>query len=95
MNSADNGSNWILLRLTGRQSNRDAIGAKIKVTTPSGRSLNNHVTVSVGFMSSSDPRVHFGLGPEKTADIEVRWPSGIVQSLTVVAAKRILSVEEP
>jgi hypothetical protein len=60
-NSADNGNHWLLLKLKGTRSNRDAIGAKVKVATPSGRALYNHVTVSVGFMSSSDRRVHFGL----------------------------------
>ena len=96
LNSADNGNHWLLLRLTGHKSNRDAIGAKIKVTTPSGRTLYNHVTVSVGFMSSSDRRVHFGLGQETgVASIELRWPSGVVQTLTDVRADRILHVEEP
>jgi hypothetical protein len=95
MNSADNGNHWLLLQLTGRKSNRDAIGTKIKVTTPAGRTLYNHVTVSVGFMSSSDRRVHFGLGSEKAADIELRWPSGAVQNLTGVPADQILRVEEP
>ncbi len=96
MNSADNGNHWLLLRLTGRKSNRDAIGAKIKVTTPSGRTLYNHVTVSVGFMSSSDRRVHFGLGREtRVASIEVRWPSGLVQTLADVEADRIFQVDEP
>jgi hypothetical protein len=95
MNSADNGNHWLLLQLTGRKSNRDAIGAKIRITTPSGRTLYNHVTVSVGFMSSSDRRVHFGLGSETTADITIRWPSGVVQNLTAVPADRILRVEEP
>ncbi len=95
MNSADNGNHWLLLQLTGHKSNRDAIGAKIKVTTPSGRALYNHVTVSVGFMSSSDRRVHIGLGAEKTADIEIRWPSGTVQKLTGVSADQILKIDEP
>jgi len=95
MNSADNGNHWLLVQLTGRKSNRDAIGTKIKVTTTSGRTLYNHVTVSVGFMSSSDRRVHFGLGAEKTADIELRWPSGVVQNLTGVPADQILRIEEP
>jgi hypothetical protein len=96
INSADNGNHWLLLQLTGHKSNRDAIGAKIKVTTPSGRLLYNHVTVSVGFMSSSDRRVHFGLGQEsRAASIEVRWPSGTVQTLTDVPADRILQIEEP
>jgi hypothetical protein len=95
MNSADNGNHWLLVQLTGRKSNRDAIGTKIKVTTPAGRTLYNHVTVSVGFMSSSDRRVHFGLGAEKTADIVLRWPSGVVQNLTGVPADQILRIEEP
>ena len=96
MNSADNGSHWLLLQLTGHKSNRDAIGTKIKVTTPSGRTLHNHVTVSVGFMSSSDRRVHFGLGQEaRAASIELRWPSGVVQTLTDVPADQLLQVDEP
>jgi hypothetical protein len=95
-NSADSGSHWLLLKLTGTKSSRDAIGAKIKVTTPSGRTLHNHVTASVGFLSSSDRRVHFGLGQETSASsIEIRWPSGASQQLDDVAADQILEVEEP
>jgi hypothetical protein len=95
-NSADNGNHWLLLNLKGTKSNRDAIGAKIKLTTPSGRTLYNHVTVSVGFMSSSDRRAHFGVGQEaRAASIEIRWPGGSVQKLTDVPADRPLDVEEP
>jgi enediyne biosynthesis protein E4 len=64
MNTADSGNHWLMLSLTGHKSARDAIGAKVKVTTASGRVLYNHVAISVGFMSSSDKRVHFGLGAE-------------------------------
>ena len=54
------------------------------------------MTASIGFMSSSDRRVHFGLGSEKSAAaIEVRWPSGVLQTLKNVAADRILKIEEP
>lgn len=96
VNSADNGNHWLMFKLTGTRSNRDAIGAKIKLTTPSGRTLYNHVTVSVGFMSSSDRRVHFGLGEEtKAATVEIRWPSGAIQTLTDVAADRIVELVEP
>jgi hypothetical protein len=96
LNSADNGNHWLMLELVGRRSNRDAIGAKIRITTASGRKLYNHVSVSVGFMSSSDKRVHFGLGEEKQIQsIEIRWPSGTVQQLTDVAADRFLKVQEP
>jgi hypothetical protein len=62
---------------------RDAVGAKVKVTTASGCTLYNHVAISVGFMSSSDKRVHFGLGEESK------------QVLKDVAADRFLKVEEP
>ena len=96
MNSADNGNHWLVLEPIGRVSNRDAIGARIKLTTTSGRVLYNHVAVSVGFMSSSDKRVHFGLGAEtKIASIEIRWPRGAVQRIENVAADRFMRIEEP
>jgi hypothetical protein len=96
MNTADSGNHWLMLSLTGHKSARDAVGAKVKLTTASGRVLYNHVAISVGFMSSSDKRVHFGLGEEsKIASIEIRWPSGIQQVLKDVAADQFLKVDEP
>jgi hypothetical protein len=96
MNSADNGNHWLALELIGRASNRDAIGAKVKLTTASGRVLYNHVSVSVGFISSSDKRVFFGLGAEKqVSSVEIRWPRGAVQQLKDVAADKFIKVAEP
>ena len=96
MNSGNNGNHWLVLELVGRASNRDAIGAKVKLTTAAGRTLYDHVSVSVGFMSSSDKRVHFGLGAEKRiASVEIRWPRGAVQRLSDVTADQFLKVEEP
>jgi len=96
MNNALNGNHWLLFDLRGHRSNRDAIGARIKVVTGSGRSLYNHVTTSVGFMSSSDRRVHFGLGAEKSIQsVEIRWPSGIVQNLGAIPVDQIARIEEP
>ena len=96
INTGDSGNHWLMLNLVGHKSARDAIGAKVKLTTASGRVLYNHVSVSVGFMSSSDKRVHFGLGQEtKIASIEIRWPSGIRQVLKDVAADQFLKVDEP
>ncbi|WP_321476246.1 CRTAC1 family protein [uncultured Paludibaculum sp.] len=96
MNSAGTGNHWLSLRLTGRKSARDAIGAKVKLTTASGRVLYNHVAISTGFMSSSDKRVHFGLGREaKVSSLEVTWPSGIRQTLNNVAPDQQLAIEEP
>src|SRR5665811_694990 len=96
MNSADNGNHWLLVNTVGRRSNRDGIGASLKLTTGSGRTLYDHVTTSDGFMSSSDKRVHFGLGAEKVVSLlEIRWPSGEVQQLKKVKADQILTVKEP
>ena len=96
MNTGDSGNHWLMLSLTGHKSARDAVGAKIKLTTASGRVLYNHVAISVGFMSSSDKRVHFGLGKDsRVSSIEIRWPSGIKQVLIDVAADQLLKVDEP
>jgi hypothetical protein len=96
LNGGGNGHHWLLVQTRGRRSNRDGIGAKLKLTTASGRVLHNHVTTSVGFMSSSDKRVHFGLGREAAIQaLEIRWPSGAVQRLRDVPVDRLLTVEEP
>ena len=88
-------NHWLTLDLIGHTSNRDGIGAEIKLRTPAGF---QYVTVSTGgsYLSSSDKRPHFGLGSAKAADsIEIHWPSGIVQTLTHTPADQILYVEEP
>lgn len=96
LNSGGNGSHWLQIELRGRNINRDAIGAAVTVVTASGRKLYNHVTTSVGFMSSSDKRLHFGLGQEKEIrEIEVRWPGGAVQKLAPISADQALRVEQP
>jgi hypothetical protein len=96
MNNALNENHWIMFDLKGRVSNRNGIGAFIKVVAGSGRALYKQVSASVGFMSSSDRRAHFGLGAEARIEhVEIRWPSGIVQHITHPAVDRILLVEEP
>jgi hypothetical protein len=96
MNTAGTGNHWLMLNLVGHKSARDAIGAKVKLTTASGRVLFNHVAISAGFMSSSDKRVHFGLGAEsRISSLEIRWPSGIQQTLKGLSADRFLTVDEP
>jgi len=93
--TADAG-HWIALRLKGTRSNRDGLGATVKLTGESGRVQHNHATTAVGYASSSDRRVHFGLGADRSArEIEIRWPSGTRQVLANVSADRILEVEEP
>jgi enediyne biosynthesis protein E4 len=96
LNSANNGHHWMLLDLQGHRSSRDAVGAMAKVTTASGRVLYNHVSPSVGFMSTSDRRVHFGLGEEDAvATVEIRWPSGAIQELVAPEVDRVITIAEP
>jgi hypothetical protein len=95
-NASAGAGHWLAVRLRGRSSNRDGLGAVVKVTGESGRAQYNHATTAVGYASSSERRVHFGLGADRTAsEIEIRWPSGARQVLKDVPADRILEVEEP
>jgi hypothetical protein len=95
MNRSPNSGHWLDIVLEGTRSNRDGIGALVKIITKTGTQYN-HMTTSVGYASSSDGPVHFGLGPDSIADtIEIHWPSGTVQKLEHVAADRILNVKEP
>ena len=95
-NTSPGGNHWLLLKLTGSKSNRMGIGAKIRVTAADGSVQYNHATTSTGYASSSDPRVHFGLGSSRSAkELEIVWPSGIRQVLRDVAADRVLPVTEP
>ena len=90
------GQHWLLLRLVGTRSNRMGLGAQIRIITPDGRSQWNEATTAVGYASSSDPRVHFGLGANTLVkEIQVTWPSRTVQRLANVAADQILTIEEP
>ena len=94
-NRTNTTNHWILLDLVGHKSNRDAIGAVIKLVTESGAQYAT-VTTAGSYLSSSDKRVHFGLGASKKAQsIEITWPSGIHQSLKDVEGDRIVKIEEP
>ncbi len=95
MNDSPGGSHWLELRLEGTKSNRDGIGARIKVTA-GGKSQYNEVVFAAGYASSSAGPVHFGLGTATSASVvEIRWPSGAVQQLKDVQLDRILRVREP
>jgi tetratricopeptide (TPR) repeat protein len=88
-------NHWLKLKLTGVRSNRDGIGAKVKLVTTGGQTQFNHVTTSVGYASSSSHLVHFGLGKERLAKlIEIRWPSGIVQTLRELKADQLVVIKE-
>ena len=95
INDSPGGNHWLELQLSGTKSNRDGIGARIKLVTKTGAQYN-HVSSAVGYASSSAGPVHFGLGASDVADlIEIYWPSGKVQRLDKVKADQKLKVTEP
>lgn len=94
-NTGGVGNHWILIQTTGTKSNRDGIGTQIKITSQSGAVQFGQVTTAGSYASSSDKRVHFGLGKDTMIrEIELRWPSGTVQRLRNVKADQILKVTE-
>jgi len=95
INQSPGKNHWLEFKLQGTQSNRDGIGARIKLVTKSGAQYN-HMTTGCGYASSSAGPVHFGLGANASADlVEIHWPSGIVQQLRNVVGDRVIVVKEP
>jgi hypothetical protein len=88
-NASPGRNHWIGLELKGR-----ALGTVVHVKTASGEQWN-HVTTAVGYASASDSRVHFGLGAETRAAIEIRWPGGTTQHIDAAQVDRYLTVREP
>jgi len=92
-NDAPSGNHWIKVRLEGVKSNRSAIGARV-VVRYGGKVQVQEVLSQASYLSSNDPRLHFGLGAATTADIEVRWPLGLIEGFHAVAANRLITVRE-
>jgi len=94
-NETQTRNHWLLLKLVGHKSNRDAIGAEVRVVTAAGLQSAT-ISTAGSYLSSSDKRVHFGLGNENVAQrIEIRWPSGIRQTLKDLHADQIVQIDEP
>jgi hypothetical protein len=90
-NAGARDNTWLILKLTGSRSNRDGIGAVVRIGDQ-----YNHMTTSVGYVSSSHFGVHFGTGKAKQVErIEIHWPSGTQQILTDVTTCQVLKVREP
>jgi len=95
LNRSLNHNHWLLVKLEGVKSNRDGLGARLKITPNVGGPQWNHATTATGYSSASDKRVHFGLGAATMIDkLEIWWPTGLYQVLTNVAPDRILTVRE-
>jgi len=94
-NNKGNQNNWLILRLEGTTSNRDGIGARVKISA-GGREQFTQKKSTTGYLSQNDPRLHFGLAKNELVEkIEIKWPSGKVQVLENVKANQILDVKEP
>ena len=90
-----NRNGWIKVRLQGSRSNRDGIGARITVTA--GDLVQHHETTSAhGYNSTNDPVITFGVGSRTGVDrVEVRWPSGVTQTVSAPALRETLTIVEP
>jgi hypothetical protein len=94
MNRSAGANHWIVLKLVGTKDNRDGLGTRVKITTTGGVQFNQ-ATTAVGYSSSSDKRVHFGLGKTVVVEkIELWWPTGFRQILTGVKADQVLTITE-
>jgi hypothetical protein len=95
-NRDHSGNHWLTLNLVGSASNRDGLGAKVRLASDNGAQQTAFVTTAGSYISASDKRVHFGLGPQKKVPlIEIAWPSGTLQKLESIAADQIITVREP
>ena len=95
-NNGGNKTKWILIHTVGKASNRDGIGARIRIVGESNLEQFGVVSTASSYLSASDKRVHFGLGSDRSIkELEIRWPSGAVQRLKDVETKQVLKVEEP
>jgi enediyne biosynthesis protein E4 len=89
------GRHWLMVRLVGRKTNRDGVGARVTVRAGDLVQMAERRTAS-GYLSQNDGRLHFGLGDLETVDaVEVRWPSGLTSRVTGARADQILLIEEP
>ncbi len=94
INDSPGANHWLELSLKGTKSNRDGIGARVKVVT-GGIAQYNHVSFAAGYASSSAAPLHFGLGRHLVAEsVEIRWPSGLIDELKNVTADEVIRVEE-
>ena len=94
--TAATGRNWLQIRTVGTTSNRDGIGCRVKVVSASGLTQYFTVTTAVGYLSASDKRLIVGLGGDAAATlVEIRWPSGVVQTFENVKAGQTLTATEP
>jgi hypothetical protein len=87
-------NNWLKVKLAGTKSNRSGIGARVYCTPEGGHRQMDEVRSGGSYISQSDLRVHFGLGKAEKADLEVHWPSGLIDKIPATAVNRVVTVVE-
>jgi enediyne biosynthesis protein E4 len=93
-NDGGNANHWLEVFLIGTKSNRDGVGATLKLTSE-GFVQTKQREGGAGYMSASDPRIHFGLGQRRLIEsLEITWPSGTVEKFTNVPIDQIITVKE-
>lgn len=92
-NDAPPGNHWIKVRLEGTKSNRSALGSRVLVHYD-GKVQAQCLTSQSSYLSSNDPRLHFGLGKVTTVDVDVIWPTGAKETFKSVAANQLLTIRE-
>jgi hypothetical protein len=96
INRGGSANHWLLVNPVGTRSNRDGIGARIRVVGESGAEQHGFVSAAASYASANDKRAHFGLGRDvRVRLVEITWPSGSVQRLENVEADQVLTVKEP
>jgi hypothetical protein len=96
MNQGGNGNHWLLVNTVGTRSNRDGIGARIRLVLDEGVEQHGFVSTAGSYASASDKRVHFGLGAYTVARLlEIAWPGGTVQRVENVKADQVITMKEP
>jgi enediyne biosynthesis protein E4 len=86
-------NHWLKVKLIGTKSNRSAIGARVLVHY-GGKVQAQALLSQSSYISSNDPRLHFGLGDQSSADVEIHWPNGLEERVTNVGADRLITIQE-
>jgi enediyne biosynthesis protein E4 len=86
-------NHWLKVRVEGTKSNRSGIGTRVRVKY-GGKVQAQTVTSQCSFFSANDPRLHFGLGTETVADLEIQWPNGQTEIVKGVSANQLVTVRE-
>jgi hypothetical protein len=88
-------NHWLMINTMGTKSNRDGIGASVRIVGASGKQQYGFVSTSGSYLSAHDKRVHFGLGADQSVQLlEIRWPSGLTQTWKNIPANQIFTARE-